>query len=424
MQSPLADEFHKAVYFLSDGQVQRELRFTEFEAFLDGYVGLSDLASTEVKAVYGLVSNTLGPSALLFFRIYFDDEGRADSSWNIPLDELISQAGSGPDLGEGPIRLVCRSRCPDPKFADMLWDPEMSPGRNDFQAIRKCIEANGLRFMAKPSPAEVEIPVLTATPVADDGSPSGTSADQRVRLARLIRQQRLRIKTLQSAHRDATRETHREHRLELQELRREHLEMEQQLERLKLSNTHLKQKLAERNEQYLELQQQASDFQARAPAEQTQAELVLLREQLERKEREAEQRRDLLAQLQEQVQQLQQAVPDEDSLLGRLQSQSVFLVAYHAGVGHITLPYAEIERYFANPVGYAAARCDLAQPAYERWLAHYENPLCQAKKGRKTCGAPLLRVSDPREFRPGADDLCDSHRKSGTRATAAARTAK
>lgn len=408
MQSPLADEFYRAVYFLDQGQVQREMRFSEFEAFLDGYAGLSDLADTEVKAIYTLVSKTLGPYALVFFRIYFDDEGRADSSWNIPLDDLVAQSSSGPDLGEGPIRLVCRSRCPNPDYADALWDPEMSPGRNDFLAVRRSVEANRLRFVAKPPVAEADIPVLTNPAVAD--APDQAEREQRIRLARMLRQQRLRIKTLQSAHRDATREIHREHRLEMQGLRRELMELEQQVERGRIANAQLKQKLAERNEQYLELQQQVSDAQAAPMDEQSQAELVLLREQLERKEREAEARREQLERLEQQIIEAREAIPDENSLMAKLKGQSVFLVAYHAGVGHITLPYTEIGKYFNNPVGYAAGKCELTQPAYELWLAHYEKPLCQGKNGNKACKAPLLRVSDPREFTPGRDDLCDEHR--------------
>lgn len=407
MQSPFADDYYQSVFFLDQGQVQREMRFTDFEAFLDGYAGLSDLADTEVKAVYALISKTLGPYALVFFRIYFDDEGRADSSWNIPLDDLIAHGSSGPDLGEGPIRLVCRSRCPNPEFAEALWDPEMTPGRNDFSAVRRSVTANRLRFVAKPPVVDAEIPVLAAQTVEESGGQSAN--DERVRLARMLRQQRLRIKTLQSAHRDATREMYREHRLEMQELRREQMEMEQQLERVKVTNNQLKQKLADRNEQYLELQQQMSDARAAPMDEQNQAELVLLREQLERKEREAEARREQLEQMAEQMAQLQEAVPEEDSLMERLQGQSVFLVAYHAGVGHITLPYAEIGRYFTNPVGYAAAKCDLSQPAYERWLAHYERPVCQGQKGNKPCTAPLMRISDPREFKPGVDDRCEKH---------------
>ena len=33
--------------------------------------------------------------------------------------------------------------------------------------------------------------------------------------------------------------------------------------------------------------------------------------------------------------------PDEDGLIRHLKDQKVFLVGYHAGVGHLTLPFSD-----------------------------------------------------------------------------------
>lgn len=94
----------------------------------------------------------------------------------------------------------------------------------------------------------------------------------------------------------------------------------------------------------------------------------------------------------------------------QLQEQSVFLVAYHAGMGHITLPFEDIESYFQNPTAYAAEKCGMNEPAYLEWLEHYENPVCQHKNGKGTaCGQPVMRVSQPSDFLPGRDDRCESH---------------
>ncbi|QCF25413.1 DNA repair protein [Hydrocarboniclastica marina] len=404
MPSSRADDVYQVIFFMEEGRAQRAMRMSEFEAFLDGYAGLSDLADTEVKAIYAQVSGSLGVAGLVFFRIYFDDEGRADSSWNLPLADLLAQGSSGPDLGEGPIRLVCRSRCPEPQYRDALWDPDMAPEHNDFHIIRKAVEQNRMKLAVRKPAEPAEIPVLTQR------EPEQDTREQRVRLARMLRQQRLHIRTLRSAHRDATREIQREHRLELKALNRQNLLVEQQLERLKLVNTQLKARLSERNEQYLSLQGQIADTRAAPTDQQSQMELVLLREQLQRKEREADKRREQLEQLEAQIEQLQSRVPDEDTLLERLQEQTVMLVAYHAGVGHITLPYEEIGTYFDNPLAYAAARCSLNQPAYERWLAHYEKPECQASEGGEPCNEPILRISDPQDFRAGIDDRCERHR--------------
>ena len=66
------------------------------------------MADQEAKAVYVVLNNQLQVEALVFFLIYFDDEGRADPEWNLPVERLASISGSGPDLGAGAIRLSCR----------------------------------------------------------------------------------------------------------------------------------------------------------------------------------------------------------------------------------------------------------------------------------------------------------------------------
>lgn len=409
-----AGEGYSAVLFMDGAQVSRQMRASEFGAFLDGYVGLSDLADTDVRAVYVALSGDLLIRSLVFFRIYFDEEGRADSHWNLPVEQLSQDGAKGPDLGGGAIRLVCRSQCPAPNLADELWDPDMTPGSNHFQAIRKAIDANSLKFQRQaPAEAEPEIPVLSSAVSKSGTAPQGPESGlQRSRLAQMIREQRLRIKTLQSVHRDALSDLQREHRLEMQGLRSEMADLEQKYERQRLTNEQLKKRLADRNEQYLSIQEKmGQEADTRDQESQTNhAEVVLLREQLERKQRELEMRNDKIVLLEQENHELRNREPVEDSLMRQLQVQSVFLVAYHAGVGHLTLPFSEIERYFQNPTAYAAEKCGLNEPAYREWLAHYEAPVCHHKhKNGKLCGEPIMRVSQPAEFQPGRDDRCEEH---------------
>ncbi|MBC7185342.1 MAG: DNA repair protein [Marinobacter sp.] len=407
-----ATDGYSAVFFVEGSQVAREMRASEFGAFLDGYVGLSDLAETEVKAVLVELSGDLFVQALVFFRIWFDEEGRADSHWNVPIEELARRGAKGPNMGGGAIRLVCRSQCPDPKFKEDLWDPDMTPGNNHFQAIRKAVEANSLKFRKKEPVQEENIPVLNAQADESAGAEDSAASADRSRLAQLIREQRLRIKTLQSVHRDSLSDIQREHRLEMQGLRNDMADLEQKYERQRLSNDQLKKRLSERNEQYLAMQEQMAsggEDKERDDANAT-AELVLLREQLERRQRELELRDDKIVALEQENHELRHREPAENTILDHLKRQSVFLVAYHPGVGHITLPYDDIETYFNNPTAYAADRCGMNEPAYREWLEHYENPVCNhEEKNGKRCGEPILRVSQPAEFRPGLDDRCEKH---------------
>ncbi|MEQ9546276.1 MAG: DNA repair protein [Marinobacter sp.] len=407
-----ASDGYSAVFFMDGSNVSRQMRATEFGAFLDGYVGLSDLAETDVKAVLVDLGGDLQVQSLVFFRIYFDEEGRADSHWNVPIEKLALEGAKGPDMGAGPIRLVCRSQCPDPSFAEELWDPDMTPGSNHFQSIRKAVEANALKFRKIERSREEDIPVLSVESKSSDTPPD---AGDRARLAQLIREQRLRIKTLQSVHRVSLSDIQREHRLEMQALRSEMSALEQKYERQRLSNEQLKARLAERNEQYLTMQEQLAqgEEQGVRKGDNSDAELVLLREQLDRKQRELELRDQKLVALEQENHELRHRQPPEDSVLDHLQRQTVFLVAYHAGVGHLTLPYDDIESYFNNPVAYAAERCGLNEPAYREWLEHYESPVCLHKdEDGNACGEPVMRVSQPADFRAGTDDRCEKHRES------------
>ncbi|WP_303284893.1 DNA repair protein [Marinobacter sp. SS8-8] len=407
-----AAEGYSAVFFMEGSQVAREMRASEFGAFLDGYVGLSDLAETEVRAVLVELSDDLLVQALVFFRIWFDEEGRADSHWNLPIEALAGRGAKGPDMGGGAIRLVCRSQCPDPQYKEDLWDPDMTPGNNHFQAIRKAVEVNNLKFRKIEPVQEENIPVLSAQAEDSADPEESAAAANRSRLAQLIREQRLRIKTLQSVHRDSLSDIQREHRLEMQGLRSEMANLEQKYERQRLRNEQLKKRLAERNEQYLTMQEQmvsGGEDKQRDDAN-ADAEMVLLREQLERRQRELELRDDKIVALEQENHELRHREPAENSILDHLKRQSVFLVAYHPGVGHVTLPYDDIEAYFNNPTAYAADRCGMNEPAYREWLEHYENPVCTHEdEGGKRCGEPILRISQPAEFRPGIDDCCEKH---------------
>lgn len=408
-----ANDGYSAVFFMDGSNVSRQMRASEFGAFLDGYVGLSDLADTDVKAVYVLLGKDLLVRSLVFFRIYFDEEGRADSHWNLPVEKLAKKGAKGPDMGAGPIRLVCRSQCPKSANAEELWDPDMTPGSNHFQSIRRALEANSLKLRKVEPVPEENIPVLGDEARTPEDLES--SAD-RVRLARVIREQRLRIKTLQSVHRDALSDIQRENRHEMQALRNEMAELQQKFERQKLSNEQLKKRLAERNEQYLSMQEQIAGGDERKQREDatTDAEVVLLREQLERRQRELEIRDEKIVALDQENYDLRHQTPLENSVMDHLQSQSVFLVAYHPGVGHITLPYDDIETYFQNPVAYAAERCGLNEPAYKQWLEHYEKPVCHHQDSDGTpCDEPVMRVSQPADFRAGIDDRCEKHQPQG-----------
>ncbi len=127
----------EAVLFFNDSGVCKEMLYPEFEALLDGLVRMPEYADRQMHLAYVLINPRLQARAAVFFYLDFDEQGGADTGWNLPLRNLAERAGRGPDMGGGPIRLACRSQCPVSWHQMHLWDPESSAGRNHFVLIRE-----------------------------------------------------------------------------------------------------------------------------------------------------------------------------------------------------------------------------------------------------------------------------------------------
>ncbi|GAA3948690.1 DNA repair ATPase [Allohahella marinimesophila] len=448
----------EAVLFLEDQYVVRQMRFAEFEAVLDGVVPMPDLADAESFAVYAVMDEQLQVRATVFFKIYFDEEGRADPEWNLPLRRLARIAGPGPDLGAGPVRLACRSQCPISWHLADLWDPDMRPGGNDFQVIRKALKDNRLGFErvaegtgegvpSLKSAGYRELPVhdqysdtdseelsdedalsfsdeLQATPERD-----GTGVDHRTRLARLLRDQRLRIKALSSQHETEIGDLVRAQRLEQQAHKNRTQVLEQKLQQVSVLSDQLKARLKERGEQVLKLQssvdelkQQIRLLQKQAAvsaasgkagstdedrnASRLRAELSIVKEQLQRREAELQMRSEREEQLRAEIQTAQAQLEDHDDMeiITRLSELDVVFVVYHPGAGHLTLPAADLKTYSEKPLAYAASRCFVTEQNYKHWLEHYETPLCEV------CGKTVERVTVPADYEHGEDNRCAAHK--------------
>jgi hypothetical protein len=112
--SKLPEVAHEAVMFLSSQQVSNQMRYAEFEALLDGVVTMADSADQEVSAVYLQLDGQLQPKAIVFFLLYFDEEGRADTEWNLPLQRLAKISGRALIWGRDPSGLPCAASVPFP----------------------------------------------------------------------------------------------------------------------------------------------------------------------------------------------------------------------------------------------------------------------------------------------------------------------
>ncbi|MEX6502085.1 chromosome partitioning protein ParA [Pseudomonas zhanjiangensis] len=439
----------EAVMFFGErGGVCKQMLFAEFEALLDGVVNMPEFADQQVRIAYVVINPRLLIKAAVFFYLDFDEKGAPDSGWNIPLQHLSEKAGRGPDLGAGPIRLACRSQCPVSWHQMHLWDPSLAPGHNDLILIRDAVKRNSLGLLVEDDKAQAVAPerlqmasednwyAPEASREAADRQAEKLDQEHRLKTAQLIKQQRLRITSLSQQHEEelakfklASQEQAKSLQAQIQGLR---LALSQQQE----LNASLK----------TELETQAASFQAarealaeqlRAQEQHGRSESDILRRQFEGelqakvaaavadyKERvairdvELAYRAEQEGQLREELERLkgereQQAGQSGEQVLERLAKLGVIFVVYHPAAGHLTIPLQDVARYQDNPMAYAAAKCFVSEAQYRQWLAHYQQPTCEALlPSGERCAIPIDRVDSPSRFAIGDSNCCARHKAS------------
>jgi hypothetical protein len=163
MSSRKNKELFEAICFFGKKAVIKEMRYSEFEAVLDGVVGVSELATKTVNAAYVKINQSLKIHSVVTFSIDFNERGFADEDWNIPLRHLADNAGPGPDLGAGPVRLACRSQCSVSWYQRELWEPSQD-GINHFILLRDAVKRNKLGLIVEDNDFD-DIPTLAVPPI-------------------------------------------------------------------------------------------------------------------------------------------------------------------------------------------------------------------------------------------------------------------
>ena len=82
----------EAVVFFNERGICKQMLYSEFEAILDGVVGLPEFADCQMRLTYLMITPRLQVRAAVFFYLDFDEEGRADTGWNLPLRQLADAA--------------------------------------------------------------------------------------------------------------------------------------------------------------------------------------------------------------------------------------------------------------------------------------------------------------------------------------------
>lgn len=160
--------FQEAVFILHEHEVVAGYRLKDFEQQVRQGASLTGPSGDYLCAAYVQIGNHQCAEAIVLFQLPVQCSGEdiiARPDWYMPLQRLADNAGPGPNMGAGRIRLACQSQCSVSWHRQSLWEPATS----DFMAIRKALRDSSL--VQQPLPAAV-------APVAADSSP--LSAVQRV----------------------------------------------------------------------------------------------------------------------------------------------------------------------------------------------------------------------------------------------------
>jgi len=442
------DELGRAVLFFGqEGLISKEMLYTEFEALLDGYVPAAEWKNQTLKAALVEMDSKFRLRTAVFFVVGFDARGDVDKRWRLPMEQLVNSAQRGPDLGAGPIRLVCASQCPIKFFQSYFWDPNLNAAHNQLHVLKKAVERNrlSLQFRDPPDDENTRAQAAGAWGTSLDAELLEKRISQELRkeyaqefrdhMAQILKDHRLCVATLTNENQTALTELKIEHGNRIEEYRAIIEEKNRLLEQETARNAALKEiidgqakkieglreyfehKLEKAEDDGVELVAGLKENYAAESAAKIEAATTELKDLLQMREVELMYRHEQETQLRNEIARLRQENQamlgsSDDDLLGKLVSKGISFVTYQPGAGHITIPVAEIPDYLDSPAAYAAKQCGVTEPHYKAWLAHYQAPVCFAcDEHGNMCGENLPRVDNPADFHSGDQDRCSAHKE-------------
>jgi len=329
-----------------------------------------------------------------------------------------------------------------------LWDPSLAPGQNDLVLLRDAVKRNQLGLLIEDDSAQVVVAERLQVASEDKwyaADPAKEVADQlaqkmdqehRAKTAQLIQQQRLRITSLTQQHEEELAKLKLASEEQNKHLQAQIHGLHQTLRQQEELNASLKAQLAAQAESFQSSREEMTQ-QLRALERHGRTEGDILREQFDHEMRakvaaavaqykeqiaardvELAYRNELDAQLQADIERLKRerdafASQGSEQILERLAKLGVVFVVYHPGAGHLTIALQDIARYQDNPMAYAASKCFVSEEQYRHWLAHYQQPSCDATlPSGERCAIPIDRVDTPSRFSLGESNCCARHKAS------------
>lgn len=431
----------QAVMFIGNEGVVKELLFPEFEAVLDGFVPMEEWGGRTANAVYLEVNSDFCATAAVFFTVGFEDNGAVERSWNLPLMDLARTAAKGPDMGAGPIHLVCASQCPVALFKDYMWDPDFKSSSSQLAQIKKALKRNKMGIHFKPAESGSlasdfgDLKPETAEKMQQLSKKMGEQYQKELRdhVAQLLKDQRLQMSAMATEKDKAVNDVRLEYikkieaiqsqltqksaALEDAQKRNEELKdtidgqvqkieglreyFEKKLERAQVSDEELADSMQQHSDATVEAKVTAAVKEVNDLLKMKEVELLYRQEHEEAMRKELDQLRLENSELVEN---------GGDHVLETLSRKGVNFVTYQPGAGHITIPLSQISLFMDGPAAFTAGYCGVSEKHYNAWLKHYQAPICMASgMDGELCGANVERVTNPAEFIDGESNYCTQH---------------
>ena len=395
--------YAEAILFLDGESVRKEMLFVEFQAVLDGVVGIPEFAEKYVRAAYTTIWRNLSVHTVVLVELKFDAHGHVDAGWNVPLRGLSSQAISGPDLGGGSIMIMTREHCEDADYKDFLWEPGPKTVAV-LTAIRDSIKRNKLGLYSQEGNSRFseytlythatdrELPALQ-TSISDEYQQQLVSNIESTLKFKYEQQQR----TLEQQHEEIVRQLEGQN-ASLQEQANGYQQLISDLE--------------EANKEHIEIIANKMKQKFEGELNKTRNELAdsldVAQMELHYSQQNEEDLREELRKLEAELPRLKSDAMSE--YITNLMESGVEFIVTQSGIGSYSLKTEQLDGFLQSPTGFWAKQCNVSEELYLDWYEHYKNPACQA--GRTTgcaCNVQLTRVNHPSEFIPGYSDMCRVH---------------
>jgi len=462
------NDYQEVIFFFDEGQIVKEMYYSEFEAVLDGVVGLSGFSGKVIRSAYLNIDSNLSVVSCVLFKLSFDREGRPPQKWNLPLRNLADRAGEAGIDGHY-FRLACRSQCSISWYAKELWDPELNnPEIHTLSLMMQAVEKNSLNLQCiyRNPPSNASAPIGQSSAGVHFGSHSHVASsfplddrshqrpalqvvkdtndkrlewrrieqEQRDKLAAVLTDQRNKMKKVLDSHQEEIANVKIEYERRFNKSQSEITYLTSKAKDLEVLVASLSSELETLQKKYTQSREKGQ-VEAKKAVERVTEEyekIIAIKvadasseftQQMRKLESEMEYRKQVQAQLREELADLRKEklkwtggglssnINQSNDALDRLNQSGIKLVVFHAGVGYITLQKGEVERYITNPLGFVAERCLVTEEHYRAWLSHYNRPVCGAREhGRQVCGESIHREDIPSSFVMGHSDCCHKHR--------------